>query len=67
VVASRAFYAHNFPAPHHGSVESFVHYRVPTAKFTELAEFDGSVIAERTAGESPPAATTSRPTSWPST
>jgi hypothetical protein len=66
VVASRAFYAHNFPAPHHDSVASFVHYRVPTAKCTEL-EFDGSVIAERTAGESPPAATTSRPTSWPST
>jgi hypothetical protein len=50
VVASRAFYAHNFPAPHHGSVESFVDYRLPTATFTEL-EFDGSVIAERTAGE----------------
>ena len=45
MVASRAFYAHNFPAPHHDSVASFVHYRVPTAKFTELAEFDGSVIA----------------------
>jgi hypothetical protein len=51
MVASRAFYAHNFPAPHHDSVESFIDYRVPTAKFTELAEFDGSVIAERTAGE----------------
>jgi hypothetical protein len=48
MVASRAFYAHNFPAPHHDSVESFIDYRAPTAKFTELAEFDGSVIAERT-------------------
>jgi hypothetical protein len=26
-------------------------YRVPTEAFTPLAEFDGSVIAERTAGE----------------
>jgi hypothetical protein len=26
-------------------------YRVPTDAFTPLAEFDGSVIAERTAGE----------------
>jgi hypothetical protein len=42
---------HNFPAPHTDSVESFIDYRVPVQKFTPLAEFDGSVIAERTAGE----------------
>ena len=51
IVASKTFYPHNFPAPHIDSVESFIEYRVPTAKFTPLAEFDGSVIAERTAGE----------------
>jgi hypothetical protein len=51
MVASRAFYPHNFPAPHHDSVESFLGYRVPVEKFSELAQFDGSVIAERTAGE----------------
>lgn len=51
VVASRAFYEHNFPAPHIDAVESFIDYRVPTDKFTPLVEFDGSVIAERTAGE----------------
>jgi hypothetical protein len=32
-------------------VESFIDYRVPPEKFSDLAEFDGSVIVERTAGE----------------
>jgi hypothetical protein len=67
VVASKVFFKHDFPAPHFDSVESFIDYRVPTDQFTPLAAFDGSVIVERTAGECPPAATTSRPTSWPST
>jgi hypothetical protein len=51
VVASRTFYEHNFPAPHIDSVESFIDYRVPVDKFTPLAEYDGSVVVERTAGE----------------
>jgi len=51
VVASRAFFEHAFPAPHFDSVESFIDYRVPPEKFSDLAAFDGSVIAERTAGE----------------
>jgi hypothetical protein len=51
IVASRAFYEHNFPAPHIDAVESFIDYRVPPEKFSELAKFDGSVIVERTAGE----------------
>src|SRR5690606_3236906 len=51
IVATRAFYTHNFPVPPTDSVESFIDYRVPTGKFNALAEFDGSVIAERTAGE----------------
>jgi len=33
------------------TLESLLDYRVPVDKFTPLAEFDGSVIAERTAGE----------------
>lgn len=49
--ASKVFYRHNFPAPHIDSVESFINYRVPIDKFSPLAEFDGSIIAERTAGE----------------
>jgi hypothetical protein len=32
-------------------VESFIDYRVPVEKFTAIAQFDGSVITERTAGE----------------
>jgi hypothetical protein len=51
MVASREFYPHEFPAPRIDSVESFLDYRVPTEKLTALADFDGSVIAERTAGE----------------
>jgi hypothetical protein len=51
IVASRAFYAHNFPMPHFDVVESFIDYRVPPDKFSPIALFDGSVITERTAGE----------------
>jgi hypothetical protein len=51
IVASKAFFQHDFPAPHQDSVESVIDYRVPPEKFTQLAEFDGSVIVERTAGE----------------
>ena len=51
IVASRAFFQHDFPAPHQDSVESFIDYRVPPDRFADLARFDGSVIAERTAGE----------------
>lgn len=51
IVASKAFFRHDFPAPHTDSVESVIDYRVPPEKFSELAAFDGSVIAERTAGE----------------
>ncbi|MEX2534952.1 MAG: hypothetical protein WD273_05050 [Trueperaceae bacterium] len=51
IVASKQFYQHDFPAPHIDSVESVIDYQVPVGKFTEIAEFDGSVIVERTAGE----------------
>ena len=51
VIASRTFYQHDFPAPHIDAVESVVDYQVPVDKFTSLAEFDGSVVVERTAGE----------------
>jgi hypothetical protein len=51
VLASRVFFAHQFPAPHIDSVESVIDYRVPPERFSALATFDGSVIAERTAGE----------------
>jgi len=51
IVASREFYQHQFPSPHIDAVESFIDYRVPVDKFTLLAEFDGSIIVERTVGE----------------
>lgn len=51
IVASKAFYLHNFPVPHIDAVESVIDYHVPTEKFTPLGEFDGSVVIERTAGE----------------
>jgi hypothetical protein len=51
IVASKAFYKHHFPAPHIDAVESVIDYRVPPDKVTPLAEFDGSVIVGRTAGE----------------
>ena len=51
IVASREFYRHDFPMPHTDSVQCFIDYRVPVSKFTTIAEFDGSVSVERTAGE----------------
>jgi hypothetical protein len=51
IVATKAFWQHNFPAPHIDAIETVIDYRVPPKKFTELAEFDGSVVVERTAGE----------------
>jgi hypothetical protein len=51
VVATRASYPHEFPAPHVDAVESVLPYDVPPAFATPLAEFDGSVVVERTAGE----------------
>jgi hypothetical protein len=45
------FWEHNFPAPYYDSVESVLEQRVPTEFFTPMAEYDGSVVVERTAGE----------------
>jgi hypothetical protein len=42
---------HDFPMPHKDVLEQFIDYRVPPEKFSELAAYDGSVIAERTKGE----------------
>jgi hypothetical protein len=51
VVAYRDFDSHNFPAPHNDSVESFLKHEVATEKISDLAEFDGSVVVNRTRGE----------------
>ncbi|CAG1065521.1 hypothetical protein BAC1_01104 [uncultured bacterium] len=41
---------HSFPSPHRDTLEQVVAYEVPEEKFSDLARFDGSIIAERTAG-----------------
>jgi hypothetical protein len=42
---------HDFPSPHTDYLEQFIHYRVPLKMFSLLAEYDGSVTANRTRGE----------------
>jgi hypothetical protein len=42
---------HDFPMPHKDVWEQVVDYRVPPEMFDELAQYDGSVIVERTKGE----------------
>ncbi len=42
---------HNFPKPHTDLLEQFIDYRVPPERFSDLAAYDGSVVAERTKGE----------------
>ncbi|MCA1726992.1 MAG: hypothetical protein LC722_04895 [Actinobacteria bacterium] len=51
IVVTKQLFPHEFPAPHKDSVESFVDYRVAPDLYSALAEFDGSVMAERTTGE----------------
>lgn len=42
---------HNFPAPHDDFLEQFIDYKVPVEMYSPLAEYDGSVIVDRTRGE----------------
>lgn len=42
---------HAFPIAHTDLVEQFIDYKVPPAKHTEIAVFDGSVNIDRTGGE----------------
>lgn len=51
MIASRDFHEHHFPAPHTDSVESVLDYAVPPEKVAMLAQFDGSVVVDRTRGE----------------
>jgi hypothetical protein len=50
-VLAREETPHAFPAPHTDFLEQFIDYQVPVEMYTPLAEYDGSVIAERTKGE----------------
>lgn len=42
---------HKFPMPHKDVLQQFVNFEVPADKFDDLANYDGSIVAERTAGE----------------
>lgn len=42
---------HDFPKPHKDYLKQTIDYRVPPEKACDIAEFDGSVIIDRTAGE----------------
>lgn len=42
---------HNFPTPHTDYLTQYVDYRVPARSASDLVEFDGSVIVDRTAGQ----------------
>ncbi len=41
---------HNFPMAHHDMLLQIIDYRVPVDMFDEVADYDGSVIIERTKG-----------------
>ena len=50
-ILNRDAVPHDFPMPHPDLLEQFIDYQVPPDKFDELAQYDGSVIVERTKGE----------------
>jgi hypothetical protein len=50
-VVHREGAAHNFPRPHVDLLEQTIDYRVPVEKHSDLADFDGSIIVDRTRGE----------------
>lgn len=42
---------HNFPEPHTDVIQQVINYHVPLDRYDDLAEFDGSLLADRTRGE----------------
>lgn len=42
---------HHFPRPHFDVLTQTVNYKVPTDKIDDLAQFDGSILVDRTKGE----------------
>lgn len=49
-MVSREEIQHDWPKPHTDFILQAIDYRVPPDKFDDLAQFDGSVVAERTKG-----------------
>lgn len=50
IIVRRDVIDHRFPSPHRDTLEQVVAYEVPEEKFSDLARFDGSIVAERTRG-----------------
>jgi hypothetical protein len=50
-VLAREEIPHNFPSSHTDYLQQFIDYRVPLNMYSQLAEYDGSVMIERTKGE----------------
>ncbi len=48
---TRDVVAHNFPAPHADFLTQVIDYRVPPEMINRIAEFDGSIVVDRTKGE----------------
>jgi hypothetical protein len=44
-------YAHEFPMHHTDVMQQWIDYKAPAAMYDELAQYDGSVVLERTTGE----------------
>jgi hypothetical protein len=42
---------HSFPDKHNDVLEQFIDYKVPLEMYSTLAEFDGSIVVDRTRGE----------------
>lgn len=41
-------FQHDFPLPHTDVMQQWIDYQVPPEKFTEFAQYDGSVVIDRT-------------------
>lgn len=50
-IVYRKEYQHNFPGPHTDVMQQWIDYKVPPELYTRLAQYDGSVVLERTSGE----------------
>lgn len=49
-IVHRESVRHNFPLPHNDVLEQSISYSVPVEKVAELAQFDGSLLVDRTKG-----------------
>ncbi|MBA3727338.1 MAG: hypothetical protein H0W86_13130 [Armatimonadetes bacterium] len=50
-IVYRVEHQHNFPGPHTDVMQQWIDYKAPPEMFDELAQYDGSVVLERTSGE----------------